>query len=86
MGADLYRAKYDFVLSSLTKEQMNFIDDIIYLSDDGTYGLSNEDFQEIKKKKVKYEKLYKADLKLLFHAFDSEIKKGGGHFSFRVFV
>jgi uncharacterized protein YdcH (DUF465 family) len=85
MGADIYRTKYDFVLGSLSQEQIDFIDDIIYRSDDGTYELSNEDFREMKKRKVEFEKLYKAKLAPLFDAFSKEIKKGRGHFSFRVF-
>jgi hypothetical protein len=86
MGADLYRAKYDFVLSSLTKDQMNFIDDMVYRSDDGTYELSADNFLELKQRKEELEKTYKTDLKRLFHAFKREINIGKGHFSFRVFV
>ena len=86
LGADIYRARYDFVLGSLHQEHLNFIDDIIYRSDDGTYELSNEDFREMKQKKAEFNRLYKTDLNPLFQAFDREIKRGEGHFSFRVFV
>ena len=85
MGVDLYRVKYNFVYGALTQEQVNFIDSIIYRSDDGTYELSNGDFQELKRKRSRYEKLYKADLTELFGKFSDEIDKGKGHFSFRVF-
>jgi hypothetical protein len=85
MGADIYRTKYNFVLGSLSQEQIYFIDDTIYRSDDGTYELSNEDFREMKQRKVEFEKLYKTDLQPLCHAFGKEIKRGKGHFSFRVF-
>jgi hypothetical protein len=85
MSVDLYRVKYNFVYGSLTQEQVNFIDSIIYRSDDGTYELSDGNFQELKRKKSKYEKLYKADLAELFRKFGDEIEKGKGHFSFRVF-
>ena len=86
MGVDIYRVKYDFVYSSLTQEEMDFIDDIIYCSDDGTYELSNENFKEMKQRKAEFDKLYKTNLESLFHAFDREIKRGKGHFSFRVFA
>lgn len=85
MGVDLYRVKYNFVYGSLTQEQVSFIDSIIYRSDDGTYELSNGDFQELKRKRSRYENLYKADLTELFRKFSDEIEKGKGHFSFRVF-
>lgn len=85
MGVDIYRVKYNFVYGALTQEQMNFIDGIIYHSDDGTYELSNEDFQELKKGKIKYEKLYKTSLTELLLKFSDEIEKGKGHLSFRVF-
>jgi len=86
MGADIYRVKYDFVLGSLAQEQLDFIDDIIYRSDDGTYELGADHFEELKQRKTEFEELYKTDLKSLFQAFGKEIKKGKGHFSFRVFV
>jgi hypothetical protein len=85
MGVDIYRVKYNFVYGALTQEQMNFIDGIIYHSDDGTYELSNVDFQGLKKGKIKYEKLYKTSLTELLLKFSDEIEKGRGHFSFRVF-
>lgn len=85
MGVDLYRVKYNFVYGSLTQEQVNFIDGVIYRSDDGTCELGNGDFQELKRKRSRYEKLYKADLAELFRKFGDEIEKGKGHFSFRVF-
>jgi len=47
MGADIYRTKYNFVLGSLSQEQVYSIDDTIYRLDDGTYELSNEDFREM---------------------------------------
>lgn len=86
MGVDIYRASYRFVLGSLAQEELDFIDDIIYRSDDGTYELSNEDFREMKQRKAEFEKLYKTNLEPLFHAFGKEIKKGRGHFSFRIFL
>lgn len=86
MGADIYRAKYEYVLGPITQEQFDFIEDIIYRSDDGTYELSSEHFKELKQNIGEYEELYKVELKSLFEAFNKEIKKGKGHFSFRVFV
>jgi uncharacterized protein YdcH (DUF465 family) len=64
---------------------MNFIDDTIYRSDDGTYELSNEDFRDLQKQKIELEKTYKTEFTKLFQAFEKEIRKGRGHFSFRVF-
>lgn len=86
MGADIYRAKYEYVFGHITEEQFNFINDIIYRSDDGTYELSREHFKELNQNIGELEKLYKVELKSLFEAFDKEIKKGKGHFSFRVFA
>jgi hypothetical protein len=85
MSVDMYRVKYNFVYGSLEEGEINFIDSTIYRSDDGTYELSNGDFKELKRKKSKYEKLYKTGLAELFRKFSDEIEKGKGHFSFRVF-
>lgn len=81
MGADIYRAKYEFVFGGLSQEQFEFIEDNIYISNDGTYELSKEDHKRLKH-------LYRdrAELKPMFNSFDKEIEKGKGHFSFRVFV
>jgi len=81
MGADIYRAKYKYVFGPISQEQFEFIEDNIYCSDDGTYELSHEKYKELKQKFSNSH-----DLKDLFHAFDKEIRKGNGHFSFRVFV
>jgi hypothetical protein len=86
MGVDIYRAKYEYVFGHITEEQFNFINDIIYRSDDGTYELDYEHFQKLKQRKERYEKTYRTDLGTVFQAFESEIKKGKGHFSFRVFA
>ena len=86
MSADLCRVKYDFILGSLTHGQMDFIEDIIYRSDDGTYELSNEEFREMKQRKSEFEKLYKINLEPIFQAFAKEIKRGKGDFSFRMFA
>jgi len=85
MSAEIWRAKYNLVLSALTQEQLSFIDNIIYRSDDGTYELSADDFKDLKDKKGELEKTYKTEFTKLFQAFEKEIKKGHGHFSFRVF-
>jgi len=81
MGADIYRAKYKYVFGPITEEQFEFIEDNIYRSDDCTYELSYEKYNELIQKFSNSH-----DLKDLFHAFDKEIRKGNGHFSFRVFV
>ena len=81
MGADIYRAKYKYVFGPITEEQFEFIEDNIYCSDDGTYELSHEKYKELKQKFSN-----SSGLKELFRAFDEEISRGKGHFSFRVFV
>lgn len=81
MGADIYRAKYKYVFGPITQEHLELIEDNIYCSDDGTYELCREKYEELKQKFNK-----NTDLKDLFRAFDKEISKGKGHFSFRVFV
>jgi hypothetical protein len=86
MRADVYKAKYKFVYGSITQEQLNFIGDNIYCSNDGTYELSAEDYKELRQKITKLEKRYKAELEPLFRAFGKEIGKGKGHLSFRVFI
>ena len=58
-----------------------FIDDNIYCSDDGTYELGSKEYRQLKKKLTK-----RVGLKELFDTFEKEIKKGKGHFSFRVFA
>lgn len=81
MGADIYSAKYKYVFGPINQEHLEFIEDNIYCSDDGTYELSHEKYAELKQKFSK-----NTDLKDLFRAFDKETNKGEGHFSFRVFV
>jgi len=85
MGTDIYKAKYKFVFGPITSEQFDFINDIIYRSDDGTYELSAGDYRDLKQKITEFEKEYKAELKSLFRAFGREIRREKGHLSFRVF-
>jgi hypothetical protein len=86
MGTDIYKAKYKFVFGPITGEQLDFINDIIYRSDDGTYELNGEHYLELKQKIGELEKLYKTDLKPLFRTFEKETRNGKGHLSFRVFA
>lgn len=81
MGADIYRAKYEYVFGPINKEQFEFIDDNIYCSDDGTYELDLEKYKELKHKFSRH-----GDLKKLLSIFGHEIDKSDGHFSFRVFI
>ena len=48
MGVDIYRVKYNFVYGSLDQKEIDFMDNEIYRSDDGTYELSCEDFNNLK--------------------------------------
>jgi hypothetical protein len=86
MGADIYKARYKFVFGPITGEQFDFINDIIYRSDDGTYELNGEHYLEFRQKIGELEKLYKTDLRPLFRMFEKETKNGKGHLSFRVFA
>ena len=78
MGGDICRARYNFVLGLLRQKEIIFKDNEIYKSDDGTYELSCEDFNNLKMKKGQIEKRYKAKHALLFDAFSKEVKKGTG--------
>lgn len=86
MAADIYKAKYEFVLGPITQEQSDFIDDNVYRSDDGTYELSAEDYKELRRRTTEFEKEYRAELKSLFRTFGKEIRREKGHLSFRVFA
>jgi len=66
MGADIYKAKYEFLFGSINQEQFDFIDDIIYCSDDGTYELSGKHYLELSGKMEELEKRYKTELKSIF--------------------
>jgi hypothetical protein len=81
MGADIYGVKYRFVFGAITQGQFDFIEKNIYCSDDGTYELSAEKYGELERKFKEHD-----DLKDLLRAFSREIKRGRGHFSFRVFA
>jgi len=85
MGADIYRAKYKYVFGPITSEQFDFIDDIIYRSDDGTYELSGEHYLELSGKMEELEKQYETELKPLFRIFKKETRNGKKHLSFRIF-
>lgn len=86
MGADIYKAKYKYVFGPITLDQFYFIDNNIDRSDDGTYGLSWERYQELKQKMGEFEKQHETELRPLFSMFSREIRKEKGHFSFRIFV
>lgn len=81
MGSDIYKANYKYVFGPITQEQLKFIEDNIYCSDDGTYELNRNRYMELKQKFS-----MNNDLKDLLSAFVKELRKGNGHFSFRVFV
>ena len=85
MGADIYKAKYEFLLGSISQEQFDFIDDVIYRSDDGTYELSGEHYLELTGKKEELEKQYKTGLNSILQVFKEETKNGKNHLTFRIF-
>lgn len=86
MGPGIYKINYEFIFGSITNEQFDFLEDIIYRSYDGIYELSGEHYLEIKQKIGELETLYKTDLKQLFQTFDNETRNGKLNLSFRVFV
>ena len=81
MRADIYKVKYKYVFGPITLEHIDFIEGNIYCSDGGTYELNAEQFVELKQKFGSKEEFRK-----LLTVLNREIKKGQGHFSFRVFV
>jgi len=80
VSIDIYKARYEYVFGPISLEQYDFIENNIYCSDDGTYELSNDKYSDLKRKFGERD-----ELKNLFDVFEREIKKGKGHFSFRVF-
>jgi hypothetical protein len=86
MVANIYRVNYEFIFGPITSEQFDFLEDIIYRSDDGIYELSGEHYLEIKQKIRELETLYKTDLEQLFKIFEIETRNGKRNLSFKVFV
>jgi len=85
MGTDIYKVSYEFVFGGLSQEEIYFIEENVYCSDDGTYELSEEDFGKLKARIAKFEKKYKTELKSMFKKFKEEIKKSeSSHLSFRL--
>jgi replication-associated recombination protein RarA len=84
MSISIYKVNYEFI-SGVIRDEMEFIDAVVDLSDDGTHYIEEEDLKEIKSRQAEYEKTYGIELKDLISAFEIGIKSGGGSFSFQIF-
>ena len=81
MGQDIYRLSYHNVFGHLTTEELEFIEEFIPQSDDGSYYVSEDGLDEVLAD-AKEEKT--AIPKQLITALKKELKKNG-EFSFAIF-